>query len=446
MKKILFIAFLALSFANLYAQSELIVVRGETMDGKKIRVDYYKGKSKDLIEKVEYQVVEELNAQVKEYQQQINEYSKTVSDLKKDKKANESTIAKLNQRITALNDSLALMEQRCKEQQVNLELYRTQLKTYQSKDSVIDQMTSNDEEFLAVIDSLTKINEHLSREIANCSKNMSNLQTDLVTPRVAYSVGIDVGLGVSLFTNKMNDFWNKNNTSNQHISVYFQTGSLLNKLLLSVGIGVGFDNMPIKAQFNYYSVTIADMVDNDGDNYDLTMSYYDVKETGSLNYINIPVFVTIGQPYPNKLSLYAKLAIVPMINMNKTATFTGTYTSTGYYKQWDVTIHDIPELGFLTDEKFDEKVDLGVNTFVLSGSLSAGVYIPLCNLNKNPNGSNFVFKGGVRLDCTFIPIVKQVSNDFSESTIQYLGAHNSFENSNVISPIVEIGLVYLFKK
>lgn len=450
MKKILVFTFLTLSFANLLAQSELTVVRGETMDGKKIRVDYYKGKSKDLIEKIEYEVVDELNAKVKEYQSRINEYSKTIENLKKDKNANDNTIAKLNKRIVALNDSLSIIKTKCNEHLVNLKKCEAQINMLQSaNESVVELPEDNDEQFLAVIDSLTLVNNQLRQQIASYDKNLSKMENEIKLSISSHAIGLDLGYGLSLFNNDnlKNDFWSKETCANQHISVYFQTKRLVKSFPLSVGIGIGFDKMSLKAHFNYYSETIENVVDNDGDRYNLIREYNNVKEKVSLSYISIPLFAAVGQPYANKVSAYGKLTLVPMLNVSKNVTASGTYTSTGYYPQWDITLHDIPELGFNTDAQcYNDDTDLNVNTFILSGSLSAGVYYPLCNLNKNPEGSQFIFKGGIRLDYTLMPVAGKSSKDDIVNAKYHLGAYNSIENTNVFSPIIEIGLIYLLKK
>ena len=442
MKKILFITLLTLSFANLFAQSELTVVKGETMDGKKIRVDYYKGKSKDLIEKIEYEVVDELNIKVKEYKNKINEYSKTIEDLKKDKNTSDNTILKLNQRISALNDSLIFMEKKCNQHLANLKKCESQL----ANDSLTEQPGDEIEHFIAVIDSLSKVNQWLSLRMK---------EMDTVIPIIkrnsepSHSIGLDLGFGLSLFnnTNLKNDFWSKETCTNLHISVYFQTKRLLKNFPLSVGVGIGYDNIPLNAHFNYYSETFNGIYDNDGDIYNLNRDYYDVSEKVSLSYISVPLFVAFGQPYSNKLSVYGKLTIIPMLNISKSITASGTYTSTGYYPQWDATLHDIPELGFNTDAQcYNNDMNMNVNSFILTGSLSAGVYYPLCNHNKNSDGSQFVLKGGVRLDYTLMSGAGKASTEDIANAKYHLGTYNTIENTNVFSPIIEIGLVYLLKK
>lgn len=459
MRKVLFITFLTLSFANLFAQSELTVVKGETMDGKKIRIDYYKGKSKDLIEKIEYEVIDELNARIAEYQKTIREYSKSVDNLRNDNKKSENTINSLNKKIIALNDSIGIMERRCKEHLTILEGYNVQIQHYQfQNDSLNDASNNNDLKLLSVIDSLGQVNNSLRLEIARYNDELSKLGDDLGKAEVdemelpqksSHSLGIDFGFGFALFnnTNLENDFWSKETCTNQHISVYFQTKRLVKSFPLSVGIGIGFDRMSLKAHFNYYSETIENVTDNDGDKYNLTRDYYNVKEITSLSYISIPIFVAVGQPYANKVSVYGKLTIVPMLNISKNATASGTYTSTGYYPQWDVTLHDVPELGFNTDAPcYNDDADMNVNSFILCGSLSAGVYYPLCNLNKNTEGSSFIFKGGIRLDYTLMSVAGKSSKDDISNANYHLGVYNSIENTKVFSPIIEIGLIYLLKK
>lgn len=442
MKKILFLAILTLSFSNLFAQSELIIVNGKTKDGKRIRIDYYKGQREDVIERIDYQVVDELNAQIAELKKKIKSNTATIESLRKEKGENEATISGLRDSIAELNNSLAILQAQYQGYSADLEAARAQLSMYQS-DSIVDNAA-----LMVAIDTLTQANQRLRLQIENCNNDLQALDNELNAMRSSFSVGADFGFGLGLYSNANLDyiFWNTKTTYNQHASVYFQTKRLFKKFPLSAGIGVGYDNMALNAYSHYFSETFTNVVDADGDICDLTRTYNNLSEKVSLSYISIPVFVAFGQPYANKISAYGKLTIMPMINIAKSIDASGTYTASGHYNTWNVTFYDIPELGLNTNEPcYAEDMEVNVNSFILAGSLSAGVYIPLCNLNKAGNSSRFVLKGGVRIDYTFMPIAGNGPKDI-EGSIYHLGSINSIENTKMCSPIIEIGLVYLLQK
>ena len=70
MKKLFLILVMTATAATAFAQSQLSTVRGKTKEGKTIKVDYYQGTVEDVIQSVKYQLVDELQAEVKSLQNQ----------------------------------------------------------------------------------------------------------------------------------------------------------------------------------------------------------------------------------------------------------------------------------------------------------------------------------------------------------------------------------------
>ena len=134
MKKLFLILIMTATVATAWAQSQLSTVRGKTKEGKTIKVDYYKGTVEDVIQSVKYQLVDELQAEVKNLQgktktlqTQLDDSKRQVKDLQNQLKncgdateaqrlrnqlaEKEKQIKKLNEDIAELNDKIANLPQ-----------------------------------------------------------------------------------------------------------------------------------------------------------------------------------------------------------------------------------------------------------------------------------------------------------------------------------------------
>ena len=91
-----------------WAQSQLTTVRGKTKDGKTIKVEYYKGNVEDYVESVKYQLVDELQAKVKELQGKLDAANKQLDILKKPNGSggNNAEIKRLNGEVEELSKAL----------------------------------------------------------------------------------------------------------------------------------------------------------------------------------------------------------------------------------------------------------------------------------------------------------------------------------------------------
>ena len=89
-----------------------------------------------------------------------------------------------------------------------------------------------------------------------------------------------------------------------------------------------------------------------------------------------------------------------------------------------------------------------VSRFLLSGRLSAGFYVPFCNLRKK-NICNCIFKFGVNVDFTFTTVAKEMASEASMSDAVYrLNQYNLLtgHGCRFVNPGLEVGLIYIIKK
>ena len=417
--------------STVWAQSQLTTVRGKTKDGKTIKVEYYKGSAEDYVESVKYQLVDELQAKVKELQSKLD----AVNKQKPSGSGNNAEIKRLNNEIDELNKSL----DRLQDQLVNSELNNDSLIAVNA--GLQDQVqhlgnvttvavSSDNTELKRLRDSIVSKDasiRRLTNAVAKYEKQVDNLEKELAVASLSptgYSrptpvIGLEIGLG-PVFARDVKEGWNKDINWVKKVDVYFGTAKLSSSFPISIEAGVGIRNFTLSATRNPYELTET-ATDADGDSFQAMYSFGKLQESLSLTYLDIPVRVCFGQPAKNHVSVYAKLGLTPSVKLADKFQGTGTYSLKGYYPQWDVTLENITELGFGSDLNYyadNQKVD--VSGFVVWGNVSLGAYLPFGN-------APLLFNAGLSLDFPFMSLGKTNAGD------------------KPIFPAVEIGLVYTFK-
>ncbi len=92
-----------------------------------------------------------------------------------------------------------------------------------------------------------------------------------------------------------------------------------------------------------------------------------------------------GNPNIEKIGFYADLGLKYSYLLNESYSSSGTYSTTGTYEQYNVTLKNIPELGFYNDKNPENYANLKKSNFSLVAG--AGVFVPL--------SSTIIFKGGL---------------------------------------------------
>lgn len=422
MRKVLFTIVLMLAGIMAYPQSKPLTVRGKTKAGKEIKVDYYKGTIVDYIENVEYEVVDDLQKSISDLQKQVrdlqNNLNKTKADLKQMTSNVETSdlMNEKNQTIDSLNDRIADMQRKY-------------------------EMLSNDHR----ADSMLNVQ---MRQIANL-ENGSRKKTDsirmlkeamLYTGLYSPNIGVSVGVGPCNLSNG-DAVLSADKGWSGYVSAYYGTKPLTEEFPLSFEFGIGFGRFSVKATRDWYEQMLVNVTDVDGDNCHQYFAFSDLKEKIVQSYLAIPVMACFGQPSKNKITAYFKLGIVPTFGFSPVFEGEGSYTSNGYYENWDILIEDVEQLGYVTDGECYKDVDVEVEKFSLWGTTSLGVYLPLSP--KAKMGSRLVLKAGVRMDYCFSKLWK--AGEGVEVGDYKLGCPNLPEKGKVLNHSLEIGIVYNLK-
>ncbi len=188
MKKLFLMLIMTATVANAWAQSQLSTVRGKTKDGKTIKVDYYKGTVEDVIQSVKFQLVDELQAEVKDLQGKtktlqgkVDDANKQIKDLqsqlknapdtneaqqlRKQLNDKENEVKKLKNDIASLNSQIANLQN--DDMSETLNDLRTQLT---AKETTITALNKQVTELNTNVTQLNKDKEDLNKQIATLSK------------------------------------------------------------------------------------------------------------------------------------------------------------------------------------------------------------------------------------------------------------------------------------
>ena len=404
MKKLVLIIAATIMTTAAWAQSQLQTVKGKTKDGKSINVQYYKGTAQDFIESVKYQLVDELKADNKSKQNSINDL--------------QSQLNKANKRIDNLNDQLKKAGNAGQVTVLN------------------EQLTEKDNEIARLNEQLEQLNAQLKEKEAENNKlrtqvdslKRANIQLSLNKKRPAKHpvIGVEASMGSVLYS--LNNPWKKDLSWNKQAAVYFGTDRLTESLPLSIEAGIGFSSIPMAAHL--VDLSEGDlMFDCDGTDQFIpkyNTSAYSEKLT--MNCLEVPIRLCIGQPSTDKISVYGKIGVTPSLVLSSSLDKKGTYSISGFYKDWNVTFENIPELGFNSGLDETNNADTEEKRFFLWGNATFGAYVPL--------SSSLLFNVGAKLD---YPIMK-TSKEGTKPEILTDGL--TLYKGGLFIPNLQAGLVY----
>lgn len=279
----------------------------------------------------------------------------------------------------------------------------------------------------------------LNKQLAECDKRVDNLQKQVADmskdgstmpkPAKTHSIGLEGGAGPAFLLDKMTAGWDKDVKPAWNVTLYYGSPRFTDNFPISIEAGLGIRGLSF-VMHHTASIGTLDATDADGDNYQAIYTYGELSEKLKLTYFDIPIRLCIGQPAADRVTAYFKLGITPSIKVSSKFDGEGTYSLKGYYPQWDVTLENIPELGFGNDiDCYKDDVEPNVRKFVLWGNIAAGVYVPF-------GKSGLVFNGGVKLDYPFMSLIQ--ANDGSSCQMENIAG-------KTLIPSLNIGLTYTIK-
>ena len=162
-------------------------------------------------------------------------------------------------------------------------------------------------------------------------------------------------------------------TKKNSIVVSIETGYLFSKHFgLSTGIGLS----PYFSQLylDNYSNTF-DAVDSENESYERRIVGNNIKENQRIYFIEIPVMLNFLFPLAKTTGFYIQSGVNVSIPVINTYSSSGTYSYSGYYPAYNVTLEDIPYEGFKSNINCEAKGDLSVKTINTGLVAIGGFYL-----------------------------------------------------------------------
>ena len=129
-------------------------------------------------------------------------------------------------------------------------------------------------------------------------------------------------------------------------------------------VGAGVKMVKDKATASLVDYT-SDLIDADGDSYELEVILSDVEEEHSLSTVEIPLFFRYQDWLSEKVLWYGSTGPVFVLPGSMKSEFTsGALSTSGYYDEWHLTIDDVEEYGFYKRDLVGESPEVDTKVSV----------------------------------------------------------------------------------
>jgi len=270
------------------------------------------------------------------------------------------------------------------------------------------------------------------------------------------SIVLNVGYNFPFIRNTSNngEFWDKVKKNGIEFSLdykkHFHKKEITDEQVLStpqsfaVGVGLGISYFSQSARFENFSETF-NYIDVDKDQCKINLDFQNVKESISLTYLDVPLYVEIGKLGQTKTSASLKLGFKASLLISEKFSGAGTYTSTGYYPELDVVLHDVPVLNYYTNSLCYNNPEYKLSPFVLWGTVAAGINFPFSSIDKNIL-SAWILRVGAKMDYSLTPVSKSLPTAPFAISKYRINQSNIFgsDGSEIFSIGLSLGLLYCF--
>jgi hypothetical protein len=274
----------------------------------------------------------------------------------------------------------------------------------------------------------------------------------------------NLGYNIPMIDNKLmrSNFWTKKVGTGLDFSIdfrhQFQKRAIVDDEIVSaptaIGIGAGLGCIFLlkSTVCKDFKETITNFVDLDGDNCSVTLDFQNLKEKFTLAYLDVPVYIELGRPSRIKISGFCKLGVKASLLIYKKVAYEGTYSSSGEYSQWNVTLSDVDVLGYYskvscyTHPETQENPQYNVSPFVIWGSISGGVNFPFSSFEKNKI-AKCILRIGAKVDYSITPISKALPEPYFKDSLFRLYQSNMLggKGTRIFSAGLVVSLIYCLK-
>ncbi|MBP5541771.1 MAG: outer membrane beta-barrel protein [Bacteroidales bacterium] len=377
-KKFLFLTVVILLFSFHFSttQAQQVIIKGK-YNGKMLTVKAQRAPGGDIIESISYAPLDDLKKEVANLKKQRDDLEKKYNGTKKNQSGAD---------IRALEDSLKSVNAR-------LQYSERQLNTLQNTvESLADQLQQSEKELRNTKSELNKTQDSL-RNVGP----RQELETILL--RNSDFLSVEAFFGASFINNNLTkqDFWSRPISGGQKYHLTF-THYFSKSSPVALKTGIGLNTYNTSASFLELKDSASGLIDIDEDNNETRYDYHNVREQATLNYLDVPILLHIGNNYSGSgIQAWVEAGVTLGMNITKSFSGEGFYSSEAYYPEWNVTVRDVPELGLVSNAGiYGSDIALKVNKLVVWANAAIGVFIPL--------GNNIGVNIGARIDYSLTPL------------------------------------------
>ena len=209
-------------------------------------------------------------------------------------------------------------------------------------------------------------------------KNISYISSSTQAPYVlniyqeqGFYIEASPGLSAIINNNLSSDIWKSESQLGYNFNIgYFRSFSSWFK----IKFGLGFLSYSTNLTGNG-EIQSPELKDIDNDTYIETLILSDATYSINPMYLSVPLTIEFGNPSVNKVGYYVNFGIEYSYLISENNTTQGTYSASGTYPEWGVTLSDVPELGFYSNKNLESGWSIQKGNYSLKSG--AGITIPL---------------------------------------------------------------------
>ncbi|MBU8892595.1 MAG: hypothetical protein KOO66_07435 [Bacteroidales bacterium] len=176
--------------------------------------------------------------------------------------------------------------------------------------------------------------------------------------------------------------------------------------------------------------------DTDGDQYTRIVNSDEIIENHDVSYVDIQLGLQYRIPLSEKVKFNISLSGLYSINMKKKFESNGTFSYQGYYPQYNITLYDLPQYNFASNEELSTSGELDFRSNI---SILAGLGFEF----KITDGMNIQFEGNYQQGFKNISKYENTNYIISDSPSDFNSLMNVSSSTKIQSYGLKIGFVFI---
>jgi hypothetical protein len=136
--------------------------------------------------------------------------------------------------------------------------------------------------------------------------------------------------------------------------------------------GIGYTSYNTQLTLSTYQNTPFGTTDSENEAYKRSVSGSDIKEIQKISFLSIPFCINFRLPFNKTIGFYLQSGVNLAITLNRNYVSSGTFSYTGYYPEYNVTLENLPQYGFSSNVSISKDGELELKSLVFNAIASAG--------------------------------------------------------------------------